>query len=221
MVGERLERVSHLRVASVDFARCVSLMRLKLFQRIHEDWITHGRQISRQGLWAMVLYRFGRWRYDIRWRWLRMPFSFIYKALKPIIEILTGIELPCEATLGRRCRIDHFGGIVISGDAVFGDDCVIRNGVTVGLKYTGQRGAPIVGNRVDIGAGAKILGPIRIGDDVAIGANAVVLVDVPSDSIAVGVPARVLPRRALDPVITEEPLTTKAKEAQDAHARSV
>ena len=82
----------------------------------------------------MVVYRFGRWRYTIPWRWLRMPFSFLYKVLKPISEILTGIELPCEATLGRRFRIDHFGAIVISGDAVFGDDCVVRNGVTVGLR---------------------------------------------------------------------------------------
>jgi serine O-acetyltransferase len=77
---------------------------------------------------------------------------------------------------------------------VFGDDCVVRNGVTVGLRNTRKRGSPVIGSRVDIGAGAKILGSIRIGDDVAIGANAVVLIDVPPNSIAVGVPARVLPR---------------------------
>ena len=142
----------------------------------------------------MLVYRYGRWRYTIRPRLLRVPFSFLYKLLKPICEILTGIELPCETVVGRRFRIDHFGGIIISGDAVFGDDCVIRNGVTVGLRHTGIRGAPIIGDRVDIGAGAKILGPIHVGDDVAIGANAVVLKDVPAHSIAVGVPARILPR---------------------------
>ena len=142
----------------------------------------------------MLVYRYGRWRYTIRPKWLRVPFSLLYKILKPICEILTGIELPCETVVGRRFRIDHFGGIIISGDAVFGDDCVIRNGVTVGLRHTGIRGAPIIGNRVDIGAGAKILGPIHVGDDVAIGANAVVLKDVPANSIAVGVPARILPR---------------------------
>lgn len=180
-----------------------------MFENIREDWHTHGRQLSRQGLWAMAVYRFGRWRYTIRWRWLRMPFSFLYKILKTLSEILTGIELPCEATLGRRFRIDHFGGIVISGDAVFGDDCVIRNGVTVGLKRTGHRGAPILGNRVDIGAGAKILGAIRIGDDVQIGANAVVLTDVPSNSIAVGVPARVIPRRSVA-AASEETLIAEA-----------
>src|ERR1700748_1665557 len=148
-----------------------------MFENIREDWHTYDRQLSRQGLWVMVVYRFGRW------RWLRMPFSFLYKVLRLISEILTGIELPCEVTVGRRFRIDHFGGIIISGDAVFGDDCVIRNGVTVGLRHAGVRGAPVIGNRVDIGAGAKILGPVHIGDDVAIGANAVVITDVPANPI--------------------------------------
>jgi serine O-acetyltransferase len=167
-----------------------------LFDNLREDWSTYQHDLARQGLWIMVVYRFGRWRYAIRPRILRLPFSFIYKLLKPLSEILTGIELPCEATLGRRFRIDHFGGIVISGDAVFGDDCVIRNGVTVGLRSTGHRGSPVIGDRVDIGAGAKVLGSIRIGNDVDIGANAVVITNVPSNSIAVGVPARILPRRS-------------------------
>jgi serine O-acetyltransferase len=178
-----------------------------LFDLIREDWRTHERQFARQGLWVMVVYRFGRWRYGIRLRWLRLPFSIMYKFLKLASEILTGIDLPCEATLGRRFRIDHFGGIVISGDATFGDDCVIRNGVTVGLRHTGFRGAPVIGNRVDIGAGAKVLGSIHIGDDVAIGANAVVITDVPANSIAVGVPAKIRPRKpaaAAEPKATED-----------------
>ena len=108
---------------------------------------------------------------------------------------MSGIELPCEVQLGRRVRIDHFSDIIISGDAVIGDDVVIRNGVTIGLKHTDKRGSPTIGSRVDIGAGAKILGPITIGDDVVIGANAVVIENVPSNSLAVGVPARVIPRK--------------------------
>ena len=166
-----------------------------MFDNLREDWRTHERQLLRQGLWVMAVYRFGRWRYRIRQRWIRAPFSAIYKLLKLLSEILTGIDLPCEAIVGRRFRIDHFGGIIISGDTVFGEDCVVRNGVTVGLRHGGKRGSPVIGSRVDIGAGAKILGPIRIGDDVAIGANAVVLIDVPPNSVAVGVPARVLPRK--------------------------
>jgi serine O-acetyltransferase len=167
-----------------------------MFEDLREDWRTHGRSFLCQGFWVMAVYRFGRWRYGLRHAWIRRPFSAMYKILKTMAEILTGIDLPCEAQVGRRFRIDHFGGIVISGDAVFGDDCIIRNGVTVGLRHTGHRGSPVIGNRVDIGAGAKILGPIRIGDDVAVGANAVVLKDAPANSIAVGVPARIIPRKS-------------------------
>ena len=187
-----------------------------MFDNIREDWRTHNRQLSRQGLWAMAMYRFGRWRYTIRWRWLRLPFSFAYKFFKPIGEVITGIELPSEVTLGHRFRIDHFGGIVISGDAVFGDDCVIRNGVTVGLKNTGIKGSPIIGNRVDIGAGAKVLGAITIGDDVVIGANAVVITDVPANSIAVGVPAQIRPRRN---GATSTPSEQGSLEERSVHAR--
>jgi len=166
-----------------------------MFDNLREDWRTYERDPARQGRWVMVVYRFGRWRYGIHNRWLRLPFSILYKILKLLSQILTGIDLPCEVTVGRRFRIEHFGDIIISGDTVFGDDVVIRNGVTVGLKRTNERGAPVIGNRVDIGAGAKVLGPIRIGDDVAIGANAVVLQDVPPNSLAIGVPAQIRPRR--------------------------
>ena len=114
-----------------------------------------------------------------------------------------GIELPCEAVVGERLVIEHTGAIVISGDAIFGDDCILRQGVTVGLRHRGIRGSPQLGDRVDIGAGAKLLGPIRIGSDVAIGANAVVLSDVPDHCIAIGVPARIRPR------------TTKAIQARE------
>jgi serine O-acetyltransferase len=190
-----------------------------VFNNVREDWRTHNRQISRQGLWALAFYRFGRWRYSIRWRWLRFPFSCLYRFFKPVVEVITGIELPSETKLGRRFRIDHFGGIVISGDASFGDDCVIRNGVTVGLKNTGQRGAPQIGNRVDIGAGAKVLGAIKIGDDVAIGANAVVITDVPSNSIAVGIPARIRPRKGDDEL--QSMMIIAEEQERGAHAGSI
>jgi len=166
-----------------------------VFENIREDWRTYQHDITRQGFWVILVYRFGRWRYTIKRRGLRMPFSFLYKILFLFIQIITGIELPCEAKVGKRFTIEHFGNIIVSGDAVFGDDVIIRNGVTVGLKQTGIRGSPTIGNRVDIGVGAKLLGPIQIGDDVAIGANAVVIKDVPANSIAVGVPAKIIPRK--------------------------
>jgi serine O-acetyltransferase len=165
-----------------------------MFENLREDWATNGRDISHLGLWVMAVYRFGRWRYTIRRRAVRMPFSFLYKVLKVFGQVLTGVELPCEVTIGRRFRIEHVGAIVIHGDTVFGDDVIIRQGVTTGVRNTGVQAAPKIGNRVDIGAGAKILGPITIGDDVVIGANAVVLQDVPGNSLAVGVPARIIDR---------------------------
>ncbi len=166
-----------------------------MFKNIRQDWHAHDCNWTRHGFWALVIYRFGRWRYGISSRPLRLPFSFAYKVLKFGADALLGIEIPCEAVIGKGFTIEHTGAIVISGDAVFGDDCVIRQGVTVGLRNRNRRGSPRIGNRVDIGAGAKLLGDITIGDDVAIGANAVVLCDVPSGSIAVGVPAVVTARR--------------------------
>lgn len=165
-----------------------------MFENIKSDWITHERDPWRQGVWVLLVYRFGRWRYTVKPAFLRKILSFVYKILKVWSQILTGIDLPCEATVGDRFRIEHFGGIVISGDTVIGNDVVVRNGVTIGLKHTGTRGAPVIGNGVDIGAGAKILGSITVGDNAVIGANAVVLQDVPAGCLAVGIPARIIKR---------------------------
>ena len=103
--------------------------------------------------------------------------------------------MPCEVEVGRNFVIDHFGGIIISGYARFGDNCRIRNGVVVGLRHIDDPVAPMIGNNVDIGAGAKLLGPITIGNDVVVGANAVVICDVPDNSIAVGIPAVIKRKR--------------------------
>ena len=142
------------------------------------------------------MYRFGRWRYGVRPAILRKFFSLLYKIAFKWIQIVAGIELPCEAEIGRNFVIDHFGGIVISGFARFGDNCRIRNGVVVGLRRVDEPRAPVIGDNVDIGAGAKILGPITIGNNVAIGANAVVLDDVPDNCVAAGVPATIKARRS-------------------------
>lgn len=142
-----------------------------------------------------MIYRFGRWRYGVRPALLRKALSLVYRVLFKLMQIITGIELPCEVQIGRNFVIDHSGGIVISGFARFGDNCRIRNGVVVGLSRVDDPCAPVIGNNVDIGAGAKVLGAISVGDNVLIGANAVVVRDVPANSIAVGVPAVVRPRR--------------------------
>lgn len=162
-----------------------------MLNNIRQDLKNYQGDWGAQGFWVMIVYRFGRWRYTVKPSLLRKFFSFIYKILYKFIQIITGIEFPCEVEIGNHFVIDHFGGIVISGYAKFGDNCRIRNGVVVGLRHVDEPIAPQFGNDVDIGAGAKILGPISIGDRVHIGANAVVIRDVPDDSIAVGVPATI------------------------------
>lgn len=167
-----------------------------MFDHIRSDLAAHGGHWGAQGFWALLVYRFGRWRYGVRPAFLRKILSLVYKVLYKCVQIITGIELPCEVKLGKYFVIDHFGGIVVSGYASFGDNCRIRNGVVVGLRRVDEPCAPQLGNNVDIGAGAKLLGNIRIGNNVAIGANAVVLCDVPDNHVAFGVPAVVKPRKA-------------------------
>jgi serine O-acetyltransferase len=166
-----------------------------MFENIRADFSAHGRDWGAQGFWAMLVYRFGRWRYGVRPAPLRKLFSLVYKFLYKFVQILTGIELPCEVPVGKGFVIEHSGGIVVSGFARFGDHCRIRNGVVIGLARTEDPCAPQLGDNVDVGAGAKLLGNIRIGNHVRIGANAVVVTDVPDNSIAVGVPAVIKPRR--------------------------
>jgi serine O-acetyltransferase len=166
-----------------------------MFDNIREDFRAHRGDWGAQGFWAMLVYRFGRWRYRIRPAWLRKPFSLLYKLLYKLVQIVTGIELPCEAEVGRGLVIEHSGGIVVSGYARLGEHCRIRNGVVIGLARVEQPCAPQLGDHVDVGTGAKLLGDIRIGNHVLIGANAVVVCDVPDHSIAVGVPAVIKPRR--------------------------
>jgi serine O-acetyltransferase len=167
-----------------------------MFDNIRHDLRAHQGDWAAQGFWALLIYRFGRWRYTVRPTLLRKPLSLLYKILFKMVQIITGIELPCETQIGNNFVIDHFGGIIISGYARFGDNCRIRNGVVVGLQRVDQPMAPHIGNNVDIGTGAKVLGGITVGDNVVIGANAVVISDVPDNCIAVGVPAVIKSRKA-------------------------
>ncbi|MFC9789762.1 serine O-acetyltransferase EpsC [Rhodococcus sp. NPDC127528] len=114
------------------------------------------------------------------------------RVLAQFTRFLTGIEIHPGATIGRRFFIDHGMGVVIGETAEIGDDVMLYHGVTLGGRSLAKtKRHPTVGNRVTIGAGAKVLGPITIGDDSAVGANAVVTRDVPADSIATGIPATI------------------------------
>jgi serine O-acetyltransferase len=166
---------------------------LGLWQQLKEDWIAHGRDWTKPGFRAVAIQRFGVWRMTLQPIILRAPFSLLYRALFRKVRNTYGIELPYTVQLGRRVVIEHQSGIVIHGECSIGDDCIIRQGVTMGNRYLDRPfDAPKLGSRVNVGAGAKIFGNVTIGDDANIGANAVVLSDIPPGKTAVGIPAKII-----------------------------
>jgi len=162
------------------------------FSLIREDFLTHDKDFFEQGLWAIAVHRFGNWRMDIKYKLIRAPFSILYKVLYKVVEWTCGITLPYTVRLGRRVRIWHHSGMILHAESI-GDDVHIRHNTTMGVVRTFHNyELPIIEDRVDIGAGVCLLGSIRIGHDSVIGANAVVLDDIPPHSVAVGSPARVV-----------------------------
>lgn len=137
------------------------------------------------GLHARIFHR-------LAYRLWRANFKVLARFVSHIGRFLTGIEIHPGATIGRRFFIDHGMGVVIGETAEIGDDVTVYHGVTLGgTSLEAGKRHPTLGNRVVVGAGAKILGPIKIGDDAKIGSNAVVVKDVPAGATAAGIPARV------------------------------
>ena len=163
-----------------------------LFALWREDFVTHDRDWTAPGFWAIVVHRFGNWRMRFRARLLRAPLTVAYRLLSLAIGLFAGITLPYTVRLGRRVRIWHHGGMVLHARAI-GDDVHLRHNTTFGVARRGENlDIPVIGNRVDIGCGACVLGDVHIGDDSLIGANAVVTRDVPPWSVVVGVPGYVV-----------------------------
>ncbi|MBF4988574.1 serine acetyltransferase [Methylophilus sp. 14] len=147
--------------------------------------------LKEQSIWAIKLYRWGR-QIDSQSNGIIKPLQLsLYWFLFRAIETLTGISLPKGANVGPGLRIWHFGNIFINSGAIIGKNCTLRQGVTIGNRH--EDGAlPVIGDNVDIGAYAQILGGVRIGNNVKIGAMSVVLEDIPANSTAVGIPAKVI-----------------------------
>ncbi len=138
------------------------------------------------GVHALLIHRFSHWLWKKDFFWLGRLFSHIGRWL-------TGIEIHPGATIGRRVFIDHGMGVVIGETAVIGDDCTLYHGVTLGgTSWNKGKRHPTLETGVVIGAGAKVLGPITVGEGAKIGSNAVVVKDVPPNATAVGIPARIL-----------------------------
>jgi len=165
---------------------------MSLWALWREDYITHERSLLSQGFMALAVHRFGNWRMGVRPKLLRAPFSLLYNVLIKSCQFVCGIDLPYTVKVGRRVKLEHFGGMILIAREI-GDDVIIRQNTTFGVRSVDQLlGKPMIEDRVDIGCGAVLIGHIRIGHDSVIGANAVVNRDVPPYSLVVGVPGRVV-----------------------------
>lgn len=163
--------------------------------------------LSYQGVHALWWHRVARW-------WWTHRFQTIGRLLSQRARRLTGIEIHPGASIGRRVFIDHGMGVVIGETAVIGDDVLLFHGVTLGgVTMSPGKRHPTVGDRVVIGAGAKVLGPVRVGNDARVGANAVVVKDIPDGATAVGIPAQI--REA--PQAAEASTAASSIDAGDSH----
>ncbi len=161
---------------------------------IFQDWkANHGNP---KGRVIMVLFRVAHLLRRATWSFvLFLPYFLVYRL---IVEWVLGVELPWKTRIGPGLRLDHGQALVVNDGTIIGAGCTVRNSTTIGNKQDGKGGAtsaPRIGDRVDVGANSVIIGPVTIGDDVLIGAGSVVIRDVPAWHIAVGNPARCIPRK--------------------------
>ncbi|CAM2064429.1 Serine acetyltransferase [Sulfidibacter corallicola] len=163
-----------------------------LWRTWREDYHLHGARLRNTAWWAIAIYRFGAWTLERRfppWRWF---VGKIYGLLFFSIGIVNGIEIDRRAKIGEGLHLIHAGNIKIHPAAEIGERCGMMHDVTLGMS-PGREGAPCIGNDVFIGAGAKILGPVTVGDGAMIAANSLVVTNIPPDVTAIGVPARPMP----------------------------
>lgn len=172
-----------------DYARYLRIARAD-----HGGMRAHVSAMTEFGFLAIAVYRYGRWTRRIRPRLLSLPFKLLYRLLDLPVQLLFGISISSNSEIGPGFYIGHFGGIVVHGR--LGANCSIGQGVTIGAKGGGRSdGYPHIGDDVYLGAGAMVIGRVRVGDGVLVGANTVVVQDVPDRCRVVSAPARVLPPR--------------------------
>jgi serine acetyltransferase len=201
------------RLAALAPRRLVSFV-----HQIREDWEWNDHDWTLPGFRALAVYRFGRFASQLSRGLLRTGLLRLHKALFRYVRNHYGIELPVSAAIGRKISIGHQGGIVIHTNAVIGDECIIRQHVTIGTA-TLERGydAPTLGRGVQLGIGAAVLGAVTIGDGARIGPYAVVMTNVPAEtSVFVAAPRIVVsPRsrreRRLAPTLEADRSTTQSE----------
>lgn len=166
-----------------------------LFVVLSEDFRTNGRNLFLPGFQALAVHRLGEFLYDHSVpTLLAILVRPLHSAMLIYVRNILGIELNRTTRIGRRVRVHHQNGIVVHPLALIGDECILRQGVTLGGRSDNPRspGGPVVGARVSFGVGCVVVGAVTIGDDCIIGPNAVVTSDLPSGSSVIAAPSRVL-----------------------------
>lgn len=147
--------------------------------------------LKEQSIWAIAVYRFGRWADRRRPGVYTHLLERLYWVAFRVVETVTGISFTKDVQIGPGLRVHHFGNIFIHPKVRIGSNCTLRQGVTIGNRTEGG-GVPIIEDDVELGAYAQVLGELRVGRGARIGAMSVVLDDVPAGSTVVGIPARVI-----------------------------
>lgn len=178
-------------VIAAEGARNANPPGIGLWSLIVEDYRVHGDDWFSEGFWVLFWHRIGNWRMGLP-KFFRAPMTLIYRTMFRLASRSTGIFLPYTVQVGRRVRLEHFGGMILVAQSI-GNDVIIRQNTTFGIaRLDALRARPIIGDRVEIGAGAVIMGAVRIGEGAIIGANAVVCRDVVAGTIVGGIPARMI-----------------------------
>jgi serine O-acetyltransferase len=162
-------------------------------------------------VWAVAIYRLGAWVYSRPRPIIGAPLRGGYLLLYKSVEIVSGVHLPPSCEIGPGLYIGHAGCVHVSPQAVIGSGCTLSQGVTLGASAGGRQGVPVLEDGVYVGAGAKVIGAVRVGQGSSVSANSLVMSDVPEGATVMGVPAR---------VVFRPPQATAASGGNSAGARA-
>jgi serine O-acetyltransferase len=165
-----------------------------LLELLAEDLTTHDKELLEPGLWAVATHRLGRRVQTLPSGPSRAALEGAHHVMFTTVDWLWGIHLPTSVHVGRRVRLWHNGCMLLTARSI-GNDVHIRHDTTFGpVRGRHDHALPVIGDRADIGSGACVLGAVTVGQDATVGANSVVMKDVPASAMVLGVPARIVPK---------------------------